>query len=135
MCVNYDFSPFIYFEEILFSLAREKSAVHIVVAVDEAVENQNWHAALLSLDYIPYLSNLVSRPPGGRKWNWNGRSDLGQREKPPSERIPPSESGGADVLETPSGSESAHGPCAIHQTNSDHANDQPHHGERWKERK
>jgi hypothetical protein len=133
--VNYDFSPFIYFEGILFSLAREKSAVHIVVAVDESIENKNRHAALLSLDYVPHLSDFGSRPPGERKWNRNGRSDLFQREKAPSERIPPSEGGGADVLEIPSGSESAHTSCAIHQANSDHANDQPRHGERWKERK
>jgi hypothetical protein len=64
--VNYDFSLFIYFEGILFSLAREKSAVHIAIAVLKGVENQNWHAALLSLDYIPYLSNFVSPK---RKWN------------------------------------------------------------------
>ena len=113
----------IYSEGILFGLAREKSAVHAAFPYcDKAVKNKNRYSALLSLDYIPDLSNFVCRVPGKRKRNRKRGRDLAQREPRP-QTIPPSESGGTNVLETPSRSESAHGTCADHQARLDHAND------------
>jgi hypothetical protein len=64
MRLNYVISRFIYFEGILFSLACEKSAVYVAVSLNNAVENHNRHSALLSLDYVPHLSNFVCRRPG-----------------------------------------------------------------------
>jgi len=51
----------IYSEDILFGLARNKSAVRAFHFREIAVENENRYSALLSLDYIPDLSNFVSR--------------------------------------------------------------------------
>jgi hypothetical protein len=44
-------------ERILFGLAREKSAVHASSFPNDAVENENRQPALLSLNYVPDLSN------------------------------------------------------------------------------
>ena len=61
---DYLISPGIYDEGILFDLAREKSAVRPSSSSNKGVENQNWHSALLSFDYVPDLSNFIRRPPG-----------------------------------------------------------------------
>jgi hypothetical protein len=47
----------VYSKGILFGLARKKSAVHASSFANDAVENENRLPALLSLDYVPDLSN------------------------------------------------------------------------------
>jgi len=47
----------VYSERILFGLACEKSAVHTSSFPNDAVENENRYPALLTLDYVPDLSN------------------------------------------------------------------------------
>jgi hypothetical protein len=116
----------IYSEGILFGLAREKSAVRAFP--DNAVENENRYSVLLSLDYIPSLSNFAYRITSSGKRKRKRDLDLGERAEPQKIR-----SSGADVLETPPGSQSAHSSCAKHEEDADHPKEQRQHGNRGKE--
>ena len=55
--LNYAIWRSIHSEGILFGLARDKSAVG--ASPDYAVENENRYSVLLSLDYIPSLSDFA----------------------------------------------------------------------------
>jgi hypothetical protein len=116
----------IYSEGILFGLARDKSAVRAFP--DNAVENENRYSVLLSLDYIPDLSNFAYRVTNPGKRNRKREPDLGERAETPKIR-----SAGTDVLETPFGSKSAHSSYAKHEEAADHPNEQRQHGKHWKE--
>jgi hypothetical protein len=113
-----------YSEWILFGLARDKGAGRTAFYFpNNAVENENRYSVLLSLDYIPDLSNspatgVTSHGKPSRERGTN----LGVRG------VPQFRSGGTDVLETPSGSESPHSSCAKHVDDSDHTKDQRHRG-------
>jgi hypothetical protein len=115
--LDYAIWPSNYSERILFGLARDDGAGRAIsVITQNTVENENRYSVLMSLNYIPDLCDLsaggVTNPrKPAREW----RTDLGVRG------VPPFRSGGTDVLETPSGRESAHSPCAKHEKDFGHA--------------
>ena len=114
----------IHSERILFGLTCDKSAVR--ATPDYAVENENRYSVLLPLDYIPSLSNLTYRVTSSRKQNRG--LDLRENDEAPKIRR-----AGTDVLEAPSGSQSAHRSCAKHEEDGDSPKEQPHDGDRRKE--
>ena len=116
----------IYSEGILFGLAREKSAVGAFP--DNAVENENRYSVLLSLDYIPDLSNFAYRVTSSGKRNRKREPDLGERAETPKIR-----SAGTDVLETRSGSQSAHRSCAKYEDDGDNPKEKRQHRDCRKE--
>ena len=97
-----------YSEWILFGMARDNGAGRAASSLPEnAVENENRHSVLMSLDYIPDLCNSSA---GGltsqRKPTRERRTDLGVRG------VPPFRSGETEVIETPTGGDSTHNPRA-----------------------
>ena len=113
----------IYSEGILSDLARENSAARAFP--DNAVENENRYSVLLSLDYIPGLSNFAYRVTSSGKRNRKRDLDFGERAEPQKIR-----GSGAHVLETPPGSQSAHRSCAKHEEDADYPKEQRQHGNR-----
>ena len=113
-------------ERILLGLAGDNSAVR--ACPDNAVENQDRHSVLLSLDYIPGLPNCAYRVAISGERNRKREPGLGENPEPPKAR-----SARTDVPETPSGSQSAHRSCAKHVEAADHAKEQRQQGKRWKE--
>jgi hypothetical protein len=96
------------------------------VSPDYAVENENRYSVLLSLDYIPSLSDLPYQVTSAGKRN--GGLDLAEIAETPKTR-----STRTDVLETPFGGKSAHRSCAKHEENGNHPKEQRHDGDRRKE--
>ena len=117
--LNYAIWRGIYGEGILFSLARDSSAVHASSFSDNAVENENRYSASLSLDYIPNLSNSACRVANSGKRK--RKMEFGLRERAETPKV---WSAGTDVLETPSRSQASHRPCAKHIEDADHPKDQ-----------
>ena len=111
-------------EWILFGLARHKRAIG--ASPDCAIENQNRRSILLSLDYIPSLSEFgyLVTSVGKR----NRGLDLAELAETPKTR-----STGTDVLEAPSGGKSAHRSCAKHEEDGDNPKEQRRDGDRRKE--
>jgi hypothetical protein len=122
--LNYAIWRSIHSEGILFGLARDKSAVG--ASPDYAVENENRYSVLLSLDYIPSLSDFAYQVTSAGKRNRG--LDFAEIAETPKTR-----STGTDVLETPSGSKSAHRSCAKHEEDGDNPKEQRHDGDRRKE--
>jgi hypothetical protein len=90
----------------MLGLARDKAAGGAAsVFANNGIKNENRCSVLLSLDYIPDLSNSLA---GGAtnlgKPTWERRADLGMRG------IPPFRSRRADVLETPGVGENPQSP-------------------------
>jgi hypothetical protein len=88
--LNYAIWRSINSEGILFGLARDKSAVG--ASPDYAVENQNRYSVLLSLDYIPSLSDFAYQVTSAGKQNRG--LELAEIAETPKTR-----STGTDVLE------------------------------------
>ncbi len=107
-------------------MARDNSAVRAFP--DNAVENENGNSVLLSLDYIPGLSNFAYRVTNSGKGGWEREPRLGERTDPPKVR-----GTGTEVLETPFGSQSAHRSCAKQEEDADHSKEQRRHRKSWKE--
>jgi len=59
--LDYVISPSIDLERIPFALARKKSPIPATCSSDKDVESQNLYSAVLSLDYVPELPNLIGR--------------------------------------------------------------------------
>jgi len=122
--LNYAIWRSIHSEGILFGLARDKSAVG--ASPDYAVENENRYSVLLSLDYIPSLSDFTYLVTSARKRDrWLDLAELAE--------TPKTGSTGTHILETPSGGKSAHRSCAKHEEDSNKPKEQRHHGDRRKE--
>lgn len=105
-------------------MARDKGAVG--TSPDYAVENENPYSVLLSLDYIPSLSDFTCQVTSVGKRN--RRLDLAEVAETPKTR-----GTGTDVLEAPFGGKSAHRACAKHEENGDSPKEQHHHGHRREE--
>ena len=87
-----------YPKRILFRLAHDKGAGRAASCPNNAIENENRYSVLLSLDYIPDLSNLWDRRYRGQPaWKWG--TELCVRRVPP-----PSRGRRTYVLEAPSSS-------------------------------
>jgi hypothetical protein len=110
----------IYSEWILFGLARHKGAIR--APPDYAVENQDRCSVLLSLNYIPSLTDFTYRVTG--MGNRNRGRDLAERAETPKNR-----STRTDVLEAPPGGKSTHRSCAKHEEGGDKPNKERHHGD------
>ena len=95
---------------MLFGLAGDKGAVG--TSPNYAVENENRYSALLSLDYIPSLSDFTYQMTSVGKRN--AGLDLAEISETPKTR-----STGADVLEAPFGGKSAHRACAKDEEDAD----------------
>ena len=105
-------------------MTRDKSAVGAFP--DYAVENENRYSVLLSLDYIPSLSDFTYQVTSARKRNrWLDLPEIAE--------TPKTRNTGTDVLEAPFGGKSAHRACAKHEENGDNPKEQRHHGDRRKE--
>ena len=95
---------------------------------ENTIENDNWDAVLMTLDYIPDLCNPSAggvtglRKPNRKRW-----TDLRLRW------VPPFRSGDTDVMEPATGSEGAHSPCAKHVEDFGRAKDQRHPAKYWEE--
>jgi hypothetical protein len=124
--LNYAIWRSIRSEGILFGLARDKSAVS--ASPDYAIENENRYSVLLSLDYVPSLSDFAYQVTSAGKRN--RRLDFAEITKTPKTR-----SRGTDVLETASGGKSTHRSCAKHEEDGDNPKEQPHDGDGRKELK
>lgn len=114
----------IHSEWILFGLARHKGAIG--ASPDCAVENENRCSVLLSLDYIPSLSDFTYQMTSVGKRNRG--LDLAKIVEAPKTR-----NTGTDVFETPSCGKSAHRSCAKREEDGDKPNKQRHDGDRRKE--
>jgi hypothetical protein len=113
----------IHSEWILVGLVRHKGAIG--ASPDYAVENENRCSVLLSLDYIPSLTDFAYQVT--RVGKRNRGLDLAKIAEAPKTR-----STRTDVLETPSGGKSAHRSCAKREENGDKPNKHRHDGDRRK---
>lgn len=110
-------------EWILFGVARHKGAIG--ASPDCAVENENRCSVLLSLNYIPSLSDFgyLVTSVGKRNRGLN-LAEIVEAPKTRDTRT--------DVFKTPSGGKSAHRSCAKHEEDGDNTKEQRPHGDRRK---
>jgi hypothetical protein len=122
--LNYAIWRSIVSEGIVFGLARDKSAIR--ASPDYAVENENRYSVLLSLDYIPSLSDFSYQVTSvGKRNRWLNLAEIA--------KAPKTRSMGTDVVETPSDGKSAHRSCAKHEEDADNPAEQRHDGDGRKE--
>lgn len=118
MRLNYSIWPGNCSEWALFSVACNKSATLATSTPNNAVKNEYRCSVVLTFNHIPDLSHFPPTRIDLGKPTRNWRIDLGVKG------VPPFWSWRTDVLETPSGGESAHTYCAKYVEDPEHANDQ-----------